>query len=103
MRGKRKCWAFYGLSLSRADALGRNAGFFLWIDLSACLHSATWEAEDDLKDRLYDFGLEMAAARGYHGEMPGHFRFLFSVDKDTVEEAARRIVEFYKNNQVGRA
>jgi aspartate/methionine/tyrosine aminotransferase len=89
-------------SPSKADVSGRNAGFFLWVDLSACLHSPTWEAEDDLKERLYDFGVEMAAARGYHGEAPGHFRFLFSVDKASIEEGARRVVEFYGRNRMDR-
>ncbi|EOA83686.1 uncharacterized protein SETTUDRAFT_118445 [Exserohilum turcica Et28A] len=80
-----------------------NAGFFLWIDLSACLHSPTWEAEDDLKQRLYDCGVEMSAAHAYHGEVPGHFRFVFSMDRASVEERLRRIIEFHEKNRLGRA
>ncbi|KAF2999666.1 hypothetical protein E8E13_001012 [Curvularia kusanoi] len=67
-----------------------NAGFFLWCDLSACLHGTSWEAEDELKQKLYDHGVEMSSGRAYHDEAPGKFRFLFSVDTDTLEEGLRR-------------
>jgi hypothetical protein len=70
----------------------RNAGFFLWIDLSACLQELSWEAEDALKQKLYDYGVEMSSGRAYHAETPGRFRFLFSVDRDTVMEGLRRYV-----------
>jgi aspartate/methionine/tyrosine aminotransferase len=70
----------------------RNAGFFLWIDLSACLHSPLWEAEDDLQQRLYDYGVEMSSGRAYHDETPGKFRFIFSVNKDTLVEGLSRCV-----------
>ena len=70
----------------------RNAGFFLWIDLSACLNEETWEAEDALKQKLYDHGVEMSSGHAYHAETPGRFRFLFSVDRDTVMEGLRRYV-----------
>ena len=68
----------------------RNAGFFLWIDLSACLHELSWDAEDALKQRLYDYGVEMSSGHAYHAETPGRFRFLFSVDRDTVIEGLQR-------------
>ncbi|CAE7175293.1 hypothetical protein P3342_007934 [Pyrenophora teres f. teres] len=80
-----------------------NAGFFLWIDLSVCLSARTWEAEDELKLKLYNFGLEMSAGHAYHDEVPGSFRFLFSVDRDALEEALRRIVEFYETNRLDRS
>jgi hypothetical protein len=70
----------------------RNAGFFLWIDLSACLHSPLWEVEDDLRQRLYDYGVEMSSGRAYRDEIPGKFRFLFSVNRDTLMEGLRRCV-----------
>jgi DNA-binding transcriptional MocR family regulator len=70
----------------------RNAGFFLWIDLSACLQEWSWEAEDALKQKLYDNGVEMSSGRAYHAETPGRFRFLFSVDRDTLMEGLRRYV-----------
>jgi aspartate/methionine/tyrosine aminotransferase len=71
-----------------------NAGFFLWIDLSACLTSPTWRAEGELKQQSYDCLVEMAAGRAYHDESPGKFRFIFSVDKDTLIEGLRRVVSF---------
>jgi 1-aminocyclopropane-1-carboxylate synthase len=80
-----------------------NAGFFLWIDLSACLPSPTWQAEDELKQKLYDHGVEMAAGRAYHDELVGKFRFIFSVDSDTLLEGLRRIVNFYQRSGSDRA
>lgn len=77
--------------------LVRNAGFFLWLDLSACLHEPTWQAENELQQKIYDYaqgGVEMSSGHAYHAERPGWFRFIFSVDKDTLEEGIRRYV-FY--------
>lgn len=79
-----------------------NAGFFLWVDLSACLHSPTWEAEDELKQALYDHGVEMSAGQAYHDEKPGNFRFLFSLDRDIVEEGLRRVIDFYNTRRTDR-
>ena len=70
----------------------RNAGFFLWLDLSVCLQEQTWEAEDKLKQQLYDYGVEMSSGRAYRDEKPGRFRLIFSIDKDSLEEALRRYV-----------
>ncbi|OSS44635.1 hypothetical protein B5807_10458 [Epicoccum nigrum] len=86
--------AFNDASIPYARAA--NAGFFLWIDLSACLQEWSWEAEDALKQKLYDNGVEMSSGRAYHAETPGRFRFLFSVDRDTLMEGLRRIVSFYR-------
>lgn len=58
--------------------------------MSACLHSLSWQAEDDLRQKLYDFGIEMSAGHAYHDEKPGKFRFIFSVDKDSLAEGLRR-------------
>ncbi|KAH6615391.1 1-aminocyclopropane-1-carboxylate synthase 1 [Boeremia exigua] len=67
-----------------------NAGFFLWIDMSICLQSLSWQAEDDLRQKLYDNGVEMSAGHAYYDESPGKFRFIFSVDKDSLVEGLRR-------------
>ena len=64
--------------------------FFLWIDMSACFEGPTWQAEDELKQKLYDYGVEMAAGRAYHDEKLGRFRFIFSVDRDTLMEGLKR-------------
>ena len=52
----------------------------------------SWEAEDKLRQELYDYGVEMSSGHGYHDEVPGKFRFIFSVDKDTLEEGLNRYV-----------
>jgi bifunctional pyridoxal-dependent enzyme with beta-cystathionase and maltose regulon repressor activities len=80
-----------------------NAGFFLWIDLSACLPSPTWQGEDELKQTLYDHGVEMSAGHAYHDEQPGNFRFLFSMDRDTLEEGLRRVIDFYETRRRDRS
>ncbi|KAF2124105.1 aminotransferase, classes I and II family [Dothidotthia symphoricarpi CBS 119687] len=79
-------------------ARNSNAGFFLWIDLSACLQDPSWQAEEDLKMRLYDHGVEMSTGQAYHDRMPGSFRFIFSVDRDTLVEGLARIVSFFKTH-----
>lgn len=70
------------------------------MDLSACLHSQTWQAEDELKQKLYESGVEMSAGHAYHDEAPGHFRFIFSLNRDTVLEGLKRIVAFYEGNRI---
>ncbi|KAJ8115989.1 hypothetical protein OPT61_g2491 [Boeremia exigua] len=80
-----------------------NAGFFLWIDLSACLHEVNWDAEDELRQKLYDHGVEMSSGRAYHDEVPGKFRFIFSVDKETLVEGLLRLVSFYGKYRVDKA
>jgi len=80
-----------------------NAGFFLWIDLSACLRSATWQGEDELRQALYDHGVEMSAGHAYHDEKPGNFRFLFSMDRDTLEEGLRRVIGFHETRRLDRS
>lgn len=62
------------------------------MDLSACLDSSSWEAEGNLKQKLYDYGVEMSSGHAYHDETPGKFRFIFSVEKDTLVEGLRRYV-----------
>lgn len=58
--------------------------------MSAFLHSLSWQAEDDLRVKLYNFGEEMSAGHAYHDERPGKFRFIYSVDKDSLAEGLRR-------------
>lgn len=47
-------------------------------------------AERLLSKRFKDQGVDMSRGEGYHDERPGHFRFIHSFDKDTIEEAMRR-------------
>lgn len=60
--------------------------------MSACLSQPTWEAEDELRLELYEHGIEMSSGHAYHAEMPGWFRFIFSVERETLEEGLRRYV-----------
>jgi len=82
-----------------------NAGFFLWIDLSPYLTTKTdeakgWEAEAALKKSILEAGVEMSSGAGYHEEKPGWFRVLFTVEKDALEEALKRIITTAKRQLV---
>jgi len=73
----------------------RNAGFFIWIDLSPYLSSKEcnddgWKAEYTLKQLITNVGIPIASGAGYRAERPGWFRVLFTVDRDSLEEALRR-------------
>ncbi|TVY89872.1 putative aminotransferase [Lachnellula willkommii] len=69
----------------------RNAGFFLWIDLSPFLSDASsWEAEKALKEKLSRHGVELASGLGYMEETPGWFRVIFTVERDALVEGLRR-------------
>jgi bifunctional pyridoxal-dependent enzyme with beta-cystathionase and maltose regulon repressor activities len=80
-----------------ADFHNRNAGFFLWIDLSPYLATKTadsegWQAEAALKKAILNAGIEMASGAKYREETPGWFRVLFTVEKDALEEALKSSV-----------
>lgn len=66
-------------------------------------HSQTWQAEDELKQKLYEAGVEMSAGHAYHDEDPGHFHFIFSLTGDRMQEGLRRIVVFYERNRIYRS
>lgn len=73
----------------------RNAGFFLWVDLGPFLSFKDaddngWEAEKNLVSAITDAGVPLASGRAYQAERPGWFRVLFTVDKDSLEEALKR-------------
>ncbi|CAN9085154.1 unnamed protein product [Alternaria sp. RS040] len=58
--------------------------------------------QDELKQALYNHGVEMSAGQAYHDEKPGNFRFLFSLDRNTVEEGLRRVIDFYNTRRTDR-
>jgi DNA-binding transcriptional MocR family regulator len=68
----------------------RNAGFFLWFDLSSYLSAKTWDAEKQLKDKLAEAGIPLSSGRLYRAESPGWFRFIFTLEKDAMELAIKR-------------
>ncbi|KAJ5625448.1 hypothetical protein N7510_001757 [Penicillium lagena] len=72
-----------------------NAGFFVWLDLSAHLgmedaHEGGWTAEKRLSGRLKSAGVIMSTGEEYHAQEPGRFRLIFCVDEDTLREGIRR-------------
>ena len=75
----------------------RNAGFFIWIDLSPYISSKEsnddgWKAENTLKELITNAGIPIASGAAYRAETPGWFRVLFTVDEDSLKEALRRYI-----------
>ncbi|KAI0909023.1 PLP-dependent transferase [Ustulina deusta] len=72
-----------------------NAGFFIWLDLSPFLpvketNGDGWAAEELLSERITKEGVTMATGRAYQAPEPGRFRFIFSLDEETLREGIRR-------------
>ncbi|KAI0377193.1 acc synthase [Hypomontagnella monticulosa] len=73
-----------------------NAGFFMWLDLSASLplgetNGDAWAAERLLSQRFHEAGVIMAAGEAYHAPSPGKFRLVFCLDEATIREGIKRI------------
>lgn len=76
----------------------RNAGLFIWIDLSPHLRSEdtqrdAWAAERLLSARFAQAGVIMSTGEQYHAPEPGKFRIIFSVGEETLREGIRRFVQ----------
>lgn len=67
---------------------GSNAGFFLWIDLSAYLPDHE-SPEYALAQKLLDGGVALKP-KGEHSGQPGWFRFVYTHDPAVVTEGLRR-------------
>ncbi|KAL2071895.1 hypothetical protein VTL71DRAFT_13130 [Oculimacula yallundae] len=74
-----------------------NAGLFLYVDLSLWLPSKSHDEQQDfereflLAQKLLDAGVGVHPCEE-HGDKPGHFRLVFSQDRDTLKEGLRRLV-----------
>ena len=78
---------------------GANAGFFVWIDLSPYLPLESEglsqkEREFALAQRLVDAGVFLHPGEE-HSLKPGWFRFVYTMERRTVEEGLRRYVELF--------
>jgi 1-aminocyclopropane-1-carboxylate synthase len=66
-----------------------NAGFFIWIDLSAYLKAmpghTDLEKEREMNRKLLDNGIHLATSEQFYGEDYGWFRITFAVEKDVLE------------------
>lgn len=88
------------------DGKHRNAGFFLYIDLSPWLpvksnsEQPDSEREFSLAQKLLDAGVGVHPCEE-HGEIPGHFRLVFSQDRDTLTEGLRRWGSFLAHTDPG--
>jgi DNA-binding transcriptional MocR family regulator len=73
-----------------------NAGFFIWVDLSAYLEAMPGrtkvEKERTMNGKLLDAGVHLATSEAFYGEDYGWFRITFTVAKDTLELGLKRCV-----------
>lgn len=73
----------------------RNAGLFIWMDLSPYLpvsetNGDGWAAQRLLSDRLQQAGVYLSDGGTYRAPTPGKFRLVFSVDEDILREGIKR-------------
>ncbi|KAH8705578.1 pyridoxal phosphate-dependent transferase [Talaromyces proteolyticus] len=74
---------------------GSNAGFFLYIDLSPWLVDTSGDSQDEndaeyaLAQKMLDAGVGIHPCEE-HGESKGHFRLVFSQQRDILEEGLSR-------------
>jgi 1-aminocyclopropane-1-carboxylate synthase len=73
----------------------RNAGLFIWVDLSPYLGTPSaekdrWAMEKELSEKLERAGVLMSRGEAYHCEKPGWFRLIFSRERGFLEEGLRR-------------
>lgn len=65
-----------------------NAGFFIWVDLTAYLNAmdgtSELEKERTMNYKLLDAGVHLATSEAFYGEDYGWFRITFTVQKETL-------------------
>lgn len=78
----------------KANAQRRTAALFLWVDLSPFLPEGYVgvAAERELGRRLLDAGVFMPAGEEFCAETVGHFRIVFSMPWDWVQEGLTRML-----------
>lgn len=73
-----------------------NAGFYVWVDLTAYLSGMPGETdldkEREMNKRMLDEGVHLATSEAFFGEDHGWFRITFTVEKDILELALQRQV-----------
>lgn len=75
----------------------RNAGLFLWLDLSHHLpvqetNGDGWAAQDLLVHRFEQAGVIMSNGSSYHAPTPGQFRLVHCMPQDVVRKGIERQV-----------
>ncbi|AKU18740.1 hypothetical protein VV02_08020 [Luteipulveratus mongoliensis] len=81
-----------GLGRLGLPPTGAEAGVFSWADLRAHLPEQTWEAEEDLRRRIFDEAkINIAPASVFHGDEPGWFRITHACEPALIDEALLRL------------
>lgn len=73
----------------------RNAGFFIWMDLSSYLplHETDgdgWAAQDLLAQRFTQAGVVLSSGTAYHAPKPGMFRIIHSFPEASLRKGIER-------------
>lgn len=74
------------------------AGLFVWVDLRPWLAEPTFEAENDLWQRIFAEGkVNISPGGAFHSAEPGWFRLCFPTDTDAVRLGITRLADTLKN------
>jgi len=68
-----------------------RAGFFIWTDFSLLLHKITFEEENRLFQTMFSHGVYISSGYNLGCSQPGWFRMIFSVRKNWIDEAIKRL------------
>lgn len=81
-----------GLEAIGVRALPAQAGIFVFADFSPFLKKAEFDEEHVLWERIYhEQMINVSPGRLFGADRPGWFRACYAFDRDTVEEACRRL------------
>ena len=73
--------------------LAVEGGIVMWLDLRAFLGSASFEAERDLFDRIFEQGrVSISPGKVFHCSEPGWFRLCFTVPGPHRKEGLKRLI-----------
>lgn len=86
----------YGHLTTTLDAAGikyfpAEAGVFAMLDLRKHLSENTWDAEQQLFERLFAAKVNLSPGANFHGDEPGWFRICFADDPAKISEGIRRM------------
>lgn len=86
-----------GLAAIGVPTMKAQAGIFVMADFSAYMEKKEFEAEHVLWEKIYnELMINISPGQLFGTDKPGWFRACYAFDKETVEEACRRLVSLKK-------
>lgn len=86
-----------GLAEIGVPTMKAQAGIFVMADFSAYMEKPEFEAEHVLWEKIYhDLMINISPGQLFGSDRPGWFRACYAFEKDTVEEACRRLLTLRK-------